>query len=148
MKVAGTSIDMAVTWPLRRLHAWLEKVVATDSSQGIAVLLRSAMQKLDVIQQLGLGYLSLNQSSTTLSTGELQRLRMVRQLSSGLSGVVYVLDEPTAGLHEQDAAKVLDFMRALKKQDNSLIVVEHRESLIAASDHVLVLGPGEDWIKR
>ena len=100
------------------------------------------MQKLDVIQQLGLGYLSLNQSSTTLSTGELQRLRMVRQLSSGLSGVVYVLDEPTAGLHEQDAAKVLDFMRALKKQDNSLIVVEHRESLIAASDHVLVLGPG------
>ncbi len=98
--------------------------------------------RLDVLLDLGLGYLSLGRSSTTLSPGEAQRLRIATQLRSGLFGVVYVLDEPSAGLHPADAEPLLDVLDRLKAAGNSLFVVEHDLDVVRRADWVVDIGPG------
>ena len=91
---------------------------------------------------MGLGYLGLNRSATTLSGGESQRIRLAAQLGSNLRGVLYVLDEPTIGLHPRDNDKLLKHFQNLRDQGNSLVVVEHDDSTILKSDHLIDLGPG------
>src|SRR3954462_8241062 len=98
--------------------------------------------RIEVLLQLGLGYLSLGRSSTTLSPGEAQRLRIATQLRSGLFGVVYVLDEPSAGLHPADAEPLLDVLDRLKSSGNSLFVVEHDMDVVRRADWVVDVGPG------
>ena len=99
-------------------------------------------QRLSFLQEVGLGYLHLNRSGNTLSGGESQRIRLAAQLGSNLRGVLYVLDEPTIGLHPRDNAALLKTLTALRDQGNSLIIVEHDEDTIAAADHLIDLGPG------
>ncbi len=104
-------------------------------------LCRDLVDRVQVLLDLGLSYLSLGRNSTTLSTGEAQRLRIATQLRSGLFGVVYVLDEPSAGLHPADAEPLLEVLDALKSSGNSLFVVEHDLDLIARADWIVDLGP-------
>ena len=112
-----------------------EKVIAQD-------ILVEISQRLRFLEEVGLGYLELNRSATTLSGGESQRIRLAAQLGSNLRGVLYVLDEPTIGLHPRDNAKLLDTLVALRDKGNSLVVVEHDDDTLLRSDHVVDLGPG------
>src|SRR5207244_11196712 len=92
--------------------------------------------------EVGLGYLTLDRESGTLSGGEAQRIRLATQIGSGLAGVLYVLDEPSIGLHQRDNARLLGTLRRLRDLGNSVIVVEHDEETIRAADHIIDLGPG------
>ncbi len=105
-------------------------------------ILPEIIQRLHFMEEVGLGYLQLDRSATTLSGGESQRIRLAAQLGSNLRGVLYVLDEPTIGLHPRDNANLLDTLCALKDKGNSLVVVEHDEETIRRSDHLIDLGPG------
>jgi len=98
--------------------------------------------RLDFMLNVGLGYLTLDRRSNTLSGGEDQRIRLATQIGAGLVGVLYVLDEPSIGLHQKDNRKLLDTLIALKELGNTLVVVEHDEATIRASDHIIDLGPG------
>ena len=105
-------------------------------------VLREIRQRLQFLCQVGLGYLQLNRESGTLSGGEAQRIRLATQIGSGLSGVMYVLDEPSIGLHQRDNERLIQTLRDLRDLGNSVIVVEHDEDTIRAADHILDLGPG------
>ncbi|WP_244978152.1 excinuclease ABC subunit UvrA [Castellaniella defragrans] len=98
--------------------------------------------RLDFLVNVGLGYLSLDRGADTLSGGEAQRIRLASQIGSGLTGVMYVLDEPSIGLHQRDNHRLIDTLRQLRDLGNSVIVVEHDEDMIRAADHVLDMGPG------
>ncbi|MBK1790286.1 excinuclease ABC subunit UvrA [Persicirhabdus sediminis] len=112
-----------------------EKLIARD-------ILPEITQRLHFLDQVGLGYLQLGRSAVTLSGGEAQRIRLAAQLGSNLRGVLYVLDEPTIGLHPRDNVKLLDTLESLRAKGNSLLVVEHDEETIARASHVIELGPG------
>ena len=99
-------------------------------------------QRLKFMGQVGLDYLALDRSAKTLSGGEGQRIRLAAQLGSNLRGVLYVLDEPTIGLHPRDNARLLDTLDALKRKGNSLVVVEHDEDTMRRADTIIDLGPG------
>ena len=105
-------------------------------------VLREVRQRLRFLNEVGLGYLQLNRESGTLSGGEAQRIRLATQIGSGLSGVMYVLDEPSIGLHQRDNDRLIQTLRDLRDLGNSVIVVEHDEDTIRAADHILDLGPG------
>ncbi len=111
------------------------KLIARD-------ILPEIRQRLTFLQEVGLGYLQLDRSGNTLSGGESQRIRLAAQLGSNLRGVLYVLDEPTIGLHPRDNAALLKTLVNLRDQGNSLVIVEHDEDTIAAADHLIDLGPG------
>src|SRR5438445_1854532 len=105
-------------------------------------VVREIQSRLQFLVEVGLGYLTLNRESGTLSGGEAQRIRLATQIGSGLAGVLYVLDEPSIGLHQRDNARLLGTLRRLRDLGNSVIVVEHDEETIRAADHILDLGPG------
>ncbi|GAA1446518.1 excinuclease ABC subunit UvrA [Mycobacterium cookii] len=114
-----------------------------DGETEVAVrLCADVVERVEVLLDLGLGYLALGRSSTTLSPGEAQRLRIATQLRSGLFGVVYVLDEPSAGLHPADAEPLLDVLDRLKRSGNSLFVVEHDLDVVRRADWIVDIGPG------
>ena len=99
------------------------------------------MGRLEFLLEVGLDYLSLDREAETLSGGEAQRIRLASQIGSQLSGTLYVLDEPTIGLHERDTERLIKTLKKLKEQNNTLIVVEHDEKTIFASDYLVDLGP-------
>ncbi len=111
------------------------KVIVTD-------LLPEIEQRLHFMENVGLGYLALGRSAKTLSGGESQRIRLAAQLGSNLRGVLYVLDEPTIGLHARDNLRLLDTLSALRQKGNSLVIVEHDEETMRRADHIIDLGPG------
>ncbi len=121
-----------------------EKVNFSESRESLIArdILPEIRQRLAFLQEVGLGYLQLDRSGNTLSGGESQRIRLAAQLGSNLRGVLYVLDEPTIGLHPRDNAALLKTLISLRDQGNSLIIVEHDEDTIAAADHLIDLGPG------
>src|SRR6266403_5138734 len=98
-------------------------------------------QRLRFMENVGLGYLALGRSAKTLSGGESQRIRLAAQLGSNLRGVLYVLDEPTIGLHSRDNLRLLETLAALREKGNSLIIVEHDEETMRRADHIVDLGP-------
>ena len=108
----------------------------------VAEVVREIRSRLQFMVEVGLGYLTLNRESGTLSGGEAQRIRLATQIGSGLAGVLYVLDEPSIGLHQRDNARLLGTLRRLRDLGNSVIVVEHDEETIRAADHIVDLGPG------
>ena len=108
----------------------------------VADVMREIQSRLGFLVEVGLGYLTLNRESGTLSGGEAQRIRLATQIGSGLAGVLYVLDEPSIGLHQRDNQRLLGTLRNLRDLGNSVIVVEHDEETIRAADHVIDLGPG------
>jgi excinuclease ABC subunit A len=115
----------------------------TEQQQTIVTdVLREIRSRLQFLAEVGLGYLTLNRESGTLSGGEAQRIRLATQIGSGLAGVLYILDEPSIGLHQRDNSRLLGTLRKLRDLGNSVIVVEHDEETIRAADHIFDLGPG------
>ncbi|HEX3817822.1 MAG TPA: excinuclease ABC subunit UvrA, partial [Chthoniobacterales bacterium] len=108
----------------------------------VSEVLHEISSRLDFLLEVGLDYLTLNRESGTLSGGEAQRIRLATQIGAGLAGVLYVLDEPSIGLHQRDNARLISTLRRLRDLGNSVIVVEHDEETIRAADHILDLGPG------
>jgi excinuclease ABC subunit A len=151
VKFAGYDIADISSLPLKRLNTLLSPFVATGGDAHAANPEKREVTKritgdiaarLAVMLNLGLGYLSLERSTPTLSPGELQRLRLATQLHSNLFGVVYVLDEPSAGLHPADTEALLDALDALKRSGNSLFVVEHELDVVRRADWIVDVGPG------
>src|SRR5205823_6802469 len=112
-----------------------QRAIVTD-------VVREIESRLEFLLEVGLGYLTLDRESGTLSGGEAQRIRLATQIGSGLAGVLYVLDEPSIGLHHRDNARLLGTLGRLRDLGNSVIVVEHDEETIRAADHIIDLGPG------
>ena len=112
-----------------------QQVIVTD-------VVREIQSRLQFLVEVGLGYLTLDRQSGTLSGGEAQRIRLATQIGSGLAGVLYILDEPSIGLHQRDNGRLLDTLRRLRDLGNSVIVVEHDEETIRVADHIIDLGPG------
>lgn len=123
--------------------SFLDAISLTDRERLIAVrILKEVRDRLSFLMQVGLGYLTLDRPSLTLSGGESQRVRLATQLGSSLTGVLYVLDEPSIGLHPKDCAKLLDSLSEIRDEGNTIIVVEHDEETIRWADHVIDMGPG------
>ena len=123
--------------------AWLEGVSLTEQQQTYALdILREIRKRLNFLSEVGLNYLSLDRQSGTLSGGESQRIRLATQLGAGLAGVLYVLDEPSIGLHQADNRKLIATLKNLRDAGNTVIIVEHDEDTMMEADHILDLGPG------
>ncbi|NNK41857.1 MAG: excinuclease ABC subunit UvrA, partial [Myxococcales bacterium] len=141
--IEGRAIDGVSVLGLSDLHGWLEGVqVSPQREAAVRPLLQSVTDRLAFLRRVGLGYLSLERSAGSLSAGESQRVHLATQLGSRLSGVLYVLDEPTAGLHPADAAQLLGTLRDLRDLGNTLVVVEHDEQTMRAAEHLVEMGPG------
>ena len=136
--IRGRSIADVCAMQVSDLAAWLREV----DEPGVAPLLAGLQQILDSFVDVGLGYLSLDRASGTLSGGEAQRVKMVGHLGSSLTDVTYVFDEPTAGLHPHDVRRMNDLLLRLRDKGNTVLVVEHEPETIAVADHVVDLGPG------
>ena len=145
VRFAGRSIAEVNALPFTDLagllRGALDEATPGEASEVLARLCSDLLARIEVLLGLGLGYLSLGRSSTTLSPGEAQRLRIATQLRSGLFGVVYVLDEPSAGLHPADAEPLLDVLDGLKAAGNTLFVVEHDLDVVRRADWVVDIGP-------
>ncbi|UCG22135.1 MAG: excinuclease ABC subunit UvrA [Deltaproteobacteria bacterium] len=125
------------------LIEWLSKLRFSPQQTPVANrLISQVRQRLEFLTQVGLSYLSLDRASTTLSGGEAQRLRLATQIGSRLVGVLYILDEPSIGLHQRDNNRLLDTLKTLRDQGNTVLVVEHDTETIMAADHVIDVGPG------
>ena len=123
--------------------AFLDQLVLTEKEMLIAhQILKEIRARLGFLQSVGLGYLTLSRTAATLSGGESQRIRLATQIGSSLMGVLYILDEPSIGLHQRDNAKLLRTLKQLRDLGNTLIVVEHDEETMRAADHVIDIGPG------
>ena len=143
VRVAGKTLPEVVTLPVADAHAW----VATMQLDGAAATIAAEVQKeilsrLGFLLSVGLGYLSLNRGGNTLSGGEAQRIRLASQVGSELTGVLYILDEPSIGLHARDSQRLVRTLEHLRDLGNSVIVVEHDEATIRAADHIVDFGPG------
>ena len=142
--VAGRSIAQLNLLPLTGLAELLRSSVpphAAEATEAAGTLTRDLLARIEVLLELGLGYLSLGRATPTLSPGEMQRLRIATQLRSGLFGVIYVLDEPSAGLHPADAEPLLLVLEQLKASGNSVFVVEHNMDIVRRADWVVDVGP-------
>jgi excinuclease ABC subunit A len=127
----------------RAAAEFIGRLTLSEQQRFIVVdVLREIESRLQFLLEVGLDYLTLNRESGTLSGGEAQRIRLATQIGSGLAGVLYVLDEPSIGLHQRDNARLLGTLRRLRDLGNSVIVVEHDEETIRAADHIIDLGPG------
>ncbi|GAB4319354.1 MAG: excinuclease ABC subunit UvrA [Candidatus Sumerlaeia bacterium] len=143
VKVGGRHIGELGELGVRELREWLEGLVLTDREAQIAEqLLGEITSRLDFMIEVGADYLTLNRPSVTLAGGEAQRIRLAAQIGSRLTGVLYVLDEPSIGLHARDHHRLLGLLEKLRDQGNTIIVVEHDEATIRRADWVLDLGPG------
>jgi len=120
----------------------VQKSLSPKNRDIAARILKEITDRLKFLINVGLGYLNLSRNSGTLSGGESQRIRLASQIGSGLTGVLYVLDEPSIGLHQRDNSKLLDTLQELKKQDNTVIVVEHDEDAIRSADYIVDMGLG------
>jgi len=145
VRVGGLHIGEAAQMSVKRAGEWFTQLPKelTPKQNEIAVrVLKEIRERLNFLVDVGLDYLTLARSSGTLSGGESQRIRLASQIGSGLTGVLYVLDEPSIGLHQRDNARLLETLKRLRDLGNTVIVVEHDEDAIRTADHVLDIGPG------
>lgn len=141
--VGGKSIADVVEMSIKDSYQFFLNLELTDREQFIAKeVLKEIRQRLKFLVDVGLDYLSMARSSGTLSGGEAQRIRLATQIGSGLVGVLYILDEPSIGLHQRDNIKLIETLKRLKNLGNTLIVVEHDEETILSADYVVDIGPG------
>ena len=142
VRVQGYRINQFTNLSSSEAASTIEKLKFKGTNQTVAAgLIPEIQQRLHFMQRVGLGYLALGRSAKTLSGGESQRIRLAAQLGSNLRGVLYVLDEPTIGLHPRDNLRLLETLTALRDKGNSLIVVEHDEETMRSADHIVDLGP-------
>jgi len=143
VRVADRNIHELSAMPLREAQPFFETLELAGSKKAIAEkIVREIANRVQFLNNVGLDYLSLTRSADTLSGGEAQRIRLASQIGSGLTGVMYVLDEPSIGLHQRDNARLIGTLKHLRDLGNSVIVVEHDEEAIEAADHVVDMGPG------
>jgi excinuclease ABC subunit A len=141
--VAGTRIEDFCALSARRALEWLDEVELSDTDRHVArLILREISERLRFLENVGIGYLSMDRAAATLSGGEAQRIRLATQIGSSLVGVLYILDEPSIGLHQRDNSKLIGTLERLRDLGNTVIVVEHDEQTMRAADHLVDLGPG------
>jgi excinuclease ABC subunit A len=141
--VGGKNIAQLSGMSIGAILGFLKELKLTDKEKEISRLIfREINSRLGFLDNVGLSYITLDRRSETLSGGEAQRIQLATQIGSGLTGVLYVLDEPTIGLHQRDNDKLINTLKSLRDIGNTLIVVEHDEAVIRAADHVVDLGPG------
>jgi excinuclease ABC subunit A len=145
VKIAGQHISAVTEMSIAAADAWFRALpdTLTDKQREIAVrILREINERLGFLNDVGLDYLTLNRAAGTLSGGESQRIRLASQIGSGLTGVLYVLDEPSIGLHQRDNERLLETLKRLRDLGNTVIVVEHDEDAIRQADFLVDMGPG------
>ncbi|MGP0101310.1 MAG: excinuclease ABC subunit UvrA [Solirubrobacteraceae bacterium] len=141
--VAGTRIEDFCALSAHRALEWLEEVELSETDRHVArLILREISERLRFLENVGIGYLSMDRAAATLSGGEAQRIRLATQIGSSLVGVLYILDEPSIGLHQRDNSKLIGTLERLRDLGNTVIVVEHDEQTMRAADHLVDLGPG------
>ncbi|EKD74301.1 MAG: hypothetical protein ACD_45C00005G0006 [uncultured bacterium] len=141
--VADTTLAEITRLPISQAKTFFEKLVLSGYRGDIAAKInKELISRLSFLVNVGLDYLSLDRSAETLSGGEAQRIRLASQIGAGLVGVMYILDEPSIGLHQRDNARLLETLHQLRDLGNTVIVVEHDEDAILSADHVIDLGPG------
>jgi len=142
VKVGDKNINELTDMPINKIKEYLENLKLTKTEQMIADLIfKELEQRLQFLMDVGLEYLTLSRSAGTLSGGEAQRIRLATQIGSGLSGVLYILDEPSIGLHQRDNDKLIQTLKKLRDLGNTLIVVEHDEDTMYAADQIIDIGP-------
>jgi excinuclease ABC subunit A len=142
VKVGGASITDLVELPLKDLIAFFKTIKLDTKEQEIAKrLLKEINNRLEFLSNVGLDYLTLNRKSNTLSGGESQRINLATSLGSSLVGSMYILDEPSIGLHSKDSERLINVLKALRDLGNTVIVVEHDEAIMAAADYIIDIGP-------
>jgi excinuclease ABC subunit A len=143
VRIDGKSIIGVTDMPVSGSAAWFRHLKLTDKEQEIAhQIIKEIQSRLDFLEKVGLGYLTLSRNAGTLSGGEAQRIRLATQIGSNLMGVLYVLDEPSIGLHQRDNRKLIETLRTLRDLGNTVLVVEHDEDMIRSAEHVIDMGPG------
>ena len=143
VKVGGISIAEFSAKSARGASEWIQSLEMNDTERAIArLIVREISERLAFLENVGIGYLSLGRSARSLSGGEAQRIRLATQIGSSLVGVMYVLDEPSIGLHQRDNEKLIATLDRLRDLGNTVIVVEHDEGTMMAADHLVDLGPG------
>ncbi|MCA9534998.1 MAG: excinuclease ABC subunit UvrA [Myxococcales bacterium] len=143
VRVGGVSVVALSAMSVTDAHRHLRELdLGAVDHAVVDRLLGELRARLAFLEQVGLGYLSLARSMATLSGGEAQRVRLATQIGAALAGVLYVLDEPTVGLHASDVARLLDTLRALRDRGNTVLLVEHDEAVMRAADHIVDMGPG------
>ncbi len=141
--VGGTRIEDFCALSAQRALQWLTEVELSETDRHVArLILREISERLRFLENVGIGYLSMDRAAATLSGGEAQRIRLATQIGSSLVGVLYILDEPSIGLHQRDNAKLIGTLERLRDLGNTVIVVEHDEQTMRAADHLVDLGPG------
>lgn len=142
VKIGGRSITDLVQMPVEKLYEWFQQLQLPDNEHEIAMrLLAEITSRLRFLCEVGLGYLTLNRKSNTLSGGESQRINLTTSLGSSLVGSLYILDEPSIGLHSRDTERLIRVLRELQEIGNSVIVVEHDEEIMQAADWLIDIGP-------
>src|SRR5205085_11970845 len=140
--VSGRSIDKVVALQLKNADQFFKTIELTSREEQIAgKILKEVRDRLGFLNAVGVGYLMLDRNAATLSGGEAQRIRLATQIGSKLMGVLYVLDEPSIGLHQRDNKKLIESLIELRDVGNTVIVVEHDEETIETADHIIDLGP-------
>ncbi len=143
VRVNGLNIDEIAHLTIAECARFFQHMEVSEKEQEIArTILKEVSSRLKFLIDVGLDYITLSRNSATLSSGESQRIRLATQIGSGLTGVLYVLDEPSIGLHQRDNVRLLATLKRLRDLDNTVIVVEHDHDAIVSSDHVIDLGPG------
>lgn len=142
VRICGKNITQLVEMPITELHDWFQHITLTDHEQQVAKrLLTEINSRLQFLLDVGLGYLTLNRPSNTLSGGESQRINLCTNLGSSLVGSLYILDEPSIGLHPRDTDRLIRVLRQLQQIGNTVIVVEHDEEIMRAADYLIDVGP-------
>ncbi len=145
VKIGGRHIGEVTELSIRAALTWFDQVPATFTRQQGEIagrILKEIVDRLRFLNDVGLEYLTLSRAAGTLSGGESQRIRLASQIGSGLTGVLYVLDEPSIGLHQRDNARLIETLKHLRNLGNTVIVVEHDEDAVMAADYVVDIGPG------
>jgi excinuclease ABC subunit A len=141
--IGDTPIHEFTALSARRALEWLDRLELSEHDQRISrLVLREIEERLRFLDNVGVGYLSMNRAASTLSGGEAQRIRLATQIGSSLVGVLYILDEPSIGLHQRDNAKLIATLQRLRDLGNTVLVVEHDEGTMRAADHLVDMGPG------
>ena len=145
VKIAGLHVGQVVKMSIKEAHDWIGTVpeqLSVQKNEIARVILKEIRARLGFLVNVGLNYLTLSRNAGTLSGGESQRIRLASQIGSGLTGVLYVLDEPSIGLHQRDNDRLLTTLKNLRDQGNTVLVVEHDEDAIREADYVFDIGPG------
>jgi excinuclease ABC subunit A len=143
VQVAGLRIHELTAMSAHRALAWIDGLQLSDTDRAIArLILREIVERLRFLDNVGVGYLSMERAASTLSGGEAQRIRLATQIGSSLVGVLYILDEPSIGLHQRDNARLIATLERLRDLGNTVLVVEHDEGTMRAADHLIDMGPG------